>query len=669
MKRFLKSLFSLLFVISFACMLSACKNSDNKKNKEFEEFSTAAVNIMSNYTTASEDNVITTPAARAESVMLSSSSGGSTNERLFEELSAYAYKEIVTNVNYYYMDVMEQVFATTLGSGDVLTKTYKVKSFFGLKTNIVGNSEYGNQTESFVINKVNGDYVLNYYYKFEATSPMAESSERFAYAIIDYNAIDDYKVKLLAFELDFSNYFYAEADSNYNLSYITKSTWQQDITWSAVAAKGILSCYETDREEFVRDFYLEYYENLNTQISYADYIYQLQQLPSQASYTIDEEDVYAAFEKYIDRSASNVVQRPVAFINQDGVAVNADLSYVNETEEGVEILPTSAYGIDCNLLICPSIKKVLIPSNITKIVDKRYNYESLSLYFAYEKAPYGSQKDSYLAQYEALTLEYQNTRDDPKWEEWVEVSAEYVKERFTFVQYEQREDGLMNPDLYYVDCEVDVAEGSTLFTKKEDGNIYATVDGEEILIFVNNFDIFTDEIDNVELTFADNGIRSVANMVISSHIKETTGSFATTTILNILAKAKYSGDIFTKVKNVTITSEMPINLSILAYDVNYNVTERYNFDSVTINMGANAMLMIDPDIVASIGTLTISEGAFTWFEISCNSQTGSANTFEVGTLIIEGENLQASISGSYFICENILADDSVIITDNRSPAV
>lgn len=668
-----KKIFS--FLISFCLILpaflslTACKkgnNDDEDPNADFTEFSTVAVSIMNNYDLSNDDGDFSAGKGELVYPQASGYSSKTIEERIFDEIKASDSKQVVTNINYYYVDLMEQVFTTTLGSGDALTNKYGVSSFFGLKTKVLANSEYGTQTESFVVNKAGTTYSIDHYYKFDATSQDADSDERFNYGKIEYSSKDEYKVTLLSFTRDFSNFTYSVADSNFNFTQVKKYTWDSVTEWSMVSANGVLYCYSTEDADLIAPFYEEYYTTLNGALNFSNYIESSANMPNLCTCSVTETEVYEAYEKYVDMSGSDGEYiEPALFRVYNGAIVNGAPGYNNTTDEGLEIMPTNASMLTCGIAIPSGVKKLIIPSNVTKIVCEKMMLEEYIYKSAYENAT-GAEAQQKHQEYLQWQENYHATQTDPKWQEWVEVTPEYFVEYFKFVKERDNSSDGWNPLISYVDFEVEVAEGSSLFTKKADGNIYVTIDDQEILAFMNNQDILDVGMETLTLGLDAGGLNfGITNEYFFDSAIKSAGLIITKSLKEVFMDAN-TEDLLLQVKNLNITSSGSfVDLYNLAYVYNYEMPQKFNFENVTITFTESyGKVGLCSEVVSSIDNLTINCAGSVELDCYCFNESGNIVSIEAVTF---GNDVTSiTLMGDAGVFENINKNSSTTLQDQRT---
>jgi len=515
-KKNLIILLMLCLIMPFCLIFSACgkkPDDDPDKKTEFEEFSEMAVNIMSNFDLSelggSETQGVSARNERHDTGVISSQKltapKSQMDQDFFQAMQGLQDKESEGNLNYYYSDIIEQVFVTTLGCGDVLQNKYNVKDFYGVKAKMViddgdGYIEYS----SYMVEKV-GDLVKLYIYTLiDDQNPNTVDDEIINHAIIDYKSSTDFGIELITFSPDYNNFHIAIVDSQYNISLLSRDMYNSpnggtEKYSSATASNGILECYTTEKESFVDTWITAYKQSYDQKLNLSKLTTQTKNTYTEASYTVTYADMIEAFGQYVDMSESGAEYIVTPYQVVDGVMTTCNLdNYTPSSGDGSDVLPISGDTLFLNLSILESVNKLIIPANYKYIAaDSSF---VINKYYEYLITLNPSNADAYRQQQDQKNEELGNSGENL----FVKITTEDIMElcscdettaqafavemakQFSITKYIKNKD---NPLYGYYTQEgfsIEIVETSTLFSKRSDGNIYLNINDQQILVFQNN---------------------------------------------------------------------------------------------------------------------------------------------------------------------------------------
>lgn len=581
-------------------------------NPEFAEFSDTVTKIMSNYDLSSlkGDSGDGDAQIASMSLGLARSTEKTLEERVYDAVvgAGEEKRDVVSNVSEYYADMIEQAFVTPLGCGDALALKYGANTFYGIKTKVIYDDPNGKCYFEVTKSADSGSFHIDIYtgYNYED-----ELREYFSYANIDFVSEDDYTVEMVSFDPDFNEFYYACADADYKFTMLSRYV-EQDIekskgyiSWDLLTARSILSCYETQDGELVEPFYDEYIEKIDNDIDIEKYMADIRAGYESATHSVTEDEMQEAFANYVDESANSEssLMEMIPYHVEDGILriYNVD-DYEPKGEDGSDILPTNAYAIEETLYIPKSVKKLIIPTSITKIKCRKGDllkdyYDNLTDEELEKKQ---AEYDEFMEHY--YDLEYYNTY----YTEMVDATPEYIMKRFEIIADD--EEGNRRTDF-----DIEIAEGSTLF-EKINGNIYVKMDDVKILVYMGNASALINGLGTIKIEFDDTIRLSFIQYIIDSIA--TNGNML---ITDSITRQIYEMELDKQVKNLEITCTGGFDFGVWL-----DWENTYSFDSIKVTFTREQVVEdVGEDLPAPI---------------EYDSLMFSRNITSIGSLEINGNN-------------------------------
>ena len=525
-KKFLLFLLLICFIFPFGFAFVACTppggdpagdggDDGNSAKTEFEEFSEMAVSIMANFDLSELDGSDPEP-EQPQGLELTSSqivekqnlvmAKSDLDNNFFEALKNLEQKEVEDNLNYYYADIVEQVFVTTLGCGDVLQNKYNAKNFYGVQAKMITESDMGTDYSSYMVEKVDNLVKLYIYTRLDYKNPNQPDEEIINHATIDYKSANDFAIELITYSPQFENLNIAIVDSQYNVSIISKNiSYDYDGTsfktyYDATASNGVLECFTTNNETFVSTWLNSYKEAYDAKLNFSNLTTKTKNTFENATHTVLMEEIMEAFGGYIDMSQESALENISPYYINNGILNTFNMpEYIPASGDGSDVLPIGGKAMISRMSIPQNVTKLIIPSNYEYLAKTDFEIVVNYYYMLYLNATNEVDRD------------YYEDLGNQKRQEWVEkpindvvLSLENIMElcncsednakkyliecakEFAIEKYIPDESNPGYGEYTQEGFTVEVSESSKLFKMGNDGNVYLTVAGEEILVFENN---------------------------------------------------------------------------------------------------------------------------------------------------------------------------------------